>query len=99
MTLLDIILASGWLLMTALFVVEFRAYRKARYLATKGYFAQCVSDNWYWHPPKHKKGRGEYSGGYALSDAVRREKLIDERIRLDIPQEPEHKYELGGFAE
>lgn len=67
---------------------------RVRYLMGKGYQAKeiwCGEVGWEYTAPDDKDT-------YDLSDAYKRQRLIDERIRLNIPEDAKPAYRLGDFA-
>lgn len=71
-------------------------YENAVYLARHGYVADNDTYTPYWHlPDPSASGRVKK---WTLGEAVKRQRLIDEHKRLQVPIPEEHSYELGDFA-
>lgn len=71
-----------------------RDLNRVRYLASKGYQAEkvwCGENSWLYIAPDDKDT-------YDLSDAYKRQRAIDERKRLNIPEDAKPTYRLGDFA-
>lgn len=75
-------------------VITRRDYVRLRYLATKGYKAKEVWSG----EPGYVYIAPDDKDTYDLSDAYKRQRLIDERIRLNVPEDAEPAYRLGDFA-
>ena len=71
-----------------------RDLNRVRYLSSKGYQAKEVwhgETGWEYIAPDDKDT-------YDLPDAYKRQKAIDERKRLNIPEDTKPAYQLGDFA-
>lgn len=78
-------------------------FTRARYLSSRGYVASRVSGwegfEWVWIKPSDRVKEGANDKCWTLGDAYKRELLLVERERLNVPEEEvKMPYALGDFT-